>query len=99
MLTKGGPDVMFKRSRLLLVDRKEQPLTEEKLNEVREANEAFSNDALRVLAYGYKKLPAGQSSITEEDEHDLVLVGLTAMVGPPREAVYGSIEEAKHEGC
>lgn len=98
MLTKGGPDVMFKRCRFLLVDETEQPLTEEKLNEVREANESFSNDALRVLAYGYKKLPAGQSSITEEDEHDLVLVGLTAMIDPPREAVYGSIEEAKSAG-
>ncbi|MEM1504045.1 cation-translocating P-type ATPase [Domibacillus sp. 8LH] len=98
MLTKGGPDVMFKRCRFILTNGKEEPLTEEKLNEVKEANEAFSNDALRVLAYGYKKLSAEKTSITTEDENDLVLVGLTAMIDPPREAVYGAIEEAKSAG-
>lgn len=98
MLTKGGPDVMFKRCRFILTNGKEEPLTEEKLNKVKEANEAFSNDALRVLAYGYKKLSAEKASIAAEDENDLVLVGLTAMIDPPREAVYGAIEEAKSAG-
>ncbi|OXS75634.1 cation-translocating P-type ATPase [Domibacillus enclensis] len=98
MLTKGGPDVMFNRCSAILINGQEQPMTDEQLNEVKEANEAFSSDALRVLAYGYKKLPDNQSAIREEEEHDLVLVGLTAMIDPPREAVYGSIEEAKSAG-
>ncbi|OES43504.1 calcium-translocating P-type ATPase, PMCA-type [Domibacillus iocasae] len=98
MLTKGGPDVMFKRCGFILADDREQPMTDEWLKEVKQANEAFSLDALRVLAYGYKKLPEDQAAISEEDESDLVLVGLTAMIDPPREAVYGSIEEAKSAG-
>ncbi|WP_203364670.1 cation-translocating P-type ATPase [Bacillus sp. REN10] len=98
MLTKGGPDVMFNRTSYVLVDGEEQPMNEGWLERFREANEDFSNQALRVLAYGYKRLPEGKTEIGRDDEHDLVLVGLTAMMDPPREAVYHSIEEAKKAG-
>ncbi len=98
MLTKGGPDVMFNRCSSILLDGKEQPMTDEWLNAVKQANEAFSLDALRVLAYGYKKFPGDKTSIDPEDEKEFVLVGLTAMIDPPREAVYGSIKEAKSAG-
>ena len=98
MLVKGGPDVMFERCSFVLIDGEKQPLTDEILTRFQEANENFSNNALRVLAYGYKELAADQTKIGLEDEHDLVLVGLTAMIDPPREEVYASIEEAKKAG-
>ncbi|TDQ40752.1 cation-translocating P-type ATPase [Aureibacillus halotolerans] len=98
MLTKGGPDVMFKRASYVLVDGDEQSFDDDHAGYFAEANENFSNQALRVLAYGYKRLPDGKTDIDVDDEHELVLVGLTAMMDPPREAVYGSIEEAKKGG-
>uniref|UniRef100_UPI00403F3FA6 cation-translocating P-type ATPase n=1 Tax=Oceanobacillus sp. FSL K6-2867 TaxID=2954748 RepID=UPI00403F3FA6 len=98
MLTKGGPDVMFKRASYVLYKGKEEPVTDELLALFEQANENFSDQALRVLAYGYKRLADGQMDIAEKDETDLVLIGLTAMIDPPREAVYGSIEEAKKAG-
>lgn len=98
MLTKGGPDVMFQRAGYVLADGKEQPMTDHWLKRFEEANERFSNQALRVLAYGYKRLPQGRGEIGREEERDLVLVGLTAMMDPPREAVYGSVDEAKKAG-
>ncbi|WP_100404084.1 cation-translocating P-type ATPase [Bacillus sp. FJAT-42315] len=98
MLTKGGPDVMFTRASYVLVNGEEQPMTKDLRARFEGANEGFSNQALRVLAYGYKRLPEGKTEIDREDEHDLVLVGLTAMMDPPREAVYGSIAEAKKAG-
>lgn len=98
LFTKGGPDVIFQRAGFVLLDGEEQPLTEELLDRFTGANEEFSNQALRVLAYGYKRLPDNQETIVYNDEQDLVLVGLTAMMDPPREAVYGSIEEAKAAG-
>ncbi|WP_338752697.1 cation-translocating P-type ATPase [Bacillus sp. FJAT-52991] len=98
MLTKGGPDVMFHRASYVLVGGEEQAMTNDLLERFEEANEAFSNQALRVLAYGYKSLPEEKRDIDREEEHDLVLVGLTAMMDPPREAVYHSIEEAKKAG-
>ncbi|CAM4008512.1 cation-translocating P-type ATPase [Mesobacillus zeae] len=98
MLTKGGPDVMFSRASAVLADGVEQPMTDDLLERFKGANEDFSNQALRVLAYGYKRLPQGKAEVGHEDEKNLVLVGLTAMMDPPREAVYGSIEESKKAG-
>ncbi|MFD1386903.1 cation-translocating P-type ATPase [Oceanobacillus oncorhynchi subsp. oncorhynchi] len=98
LFAKGGPDVMFYRASHVLLDGEEQPLTDDLLERFEGANEDFSSQALRVLAYGYKRLPDNQTDITYEDERDFVLVGLTAMMDPPREAVYGSIEEAKAAG-
>ncbi|GGH28903.1 cation-translocating P-type ATPase [Paenibacillus segetis] len=98
MLTKGGPDVMFSRCDYVFLDGKEEPITEKILRRFSERNEQFSNDALRVLAYGYKRLSTDQQSIDLEDENGLVLVGLTAMIDPPREAVYDSIKNAKSAG-
>ncbi|MFJ7951100.1 cation-translocating P-type ATPase [Lysinibacillus sp. NPDC096418] len=98
ILTKGGPDVMFNRVSQVLVNGKEQPISDDLLGRFTHANESFSNQALRVLAFGYKRLPEGKTRIVHEDEYDLVLVGLTAMIDPPREAVYSSIEKAKQAG-
>ncbi|WP_088838830.1 cation-translocating P-type ATPase [Listeria sp. ILCC792] len=98
MLTKGGPDVMFSRAKYVFKDGEEVEITDEILTELQNVNEEFSNQALRVLAYGYKRLAPEQVDISLEDEYDIVLVGLTAMIDPPREAVYGSIEEAKKAG-
>jgi len=98
MLTKGGPDVMFQRAKYLLVDGKEVPLSQEWYDQLMEQNEAFSNQALRVLAFGYKKMPTSKEDLSFDDENDLVLVGLIAMIDPPREAVYGAIKETKAAG-
>ncbi|AVR01195.1 ATPase [Oceanobacillus iheyensis] len=98
MLIKGGPDVMFERAAYVLVDGEEKPMTDELLNDLQQANESFSEQALRVLAYGYKRIKEDQAPVGHEDEKDFVLIGLTAMMDPPREAVYGSIEESKKAG-
>lgn len=97
MLTKGGPDVVFGRSTKVMVDGEVVELTEERLKAIQDQNEAFSNRALRVLAFAYKPLAEGKDA-TFEEENDLILAGLMAMIDPPREAVYGAIEQAKSAG-
>lgn len=98
MLIKGGPDVMLSRASHVLKDGEELPIDDILLDEFSQANEAYSNKALRVLAYGYKVLPSDKVTLTTEDEQDFVLLGLTAMMDPPREEVYDSIAEAKKAG-
>lgn len=97
MLIKGGPDVMLDRASAILVNNEEQKLTSEWLERLENQNENYSKQALRVLAFGYKKIDEDHQ-ITLDDERDFTLIGLTAMMDPPREAVYGSIEEAKKAG-
>ena len=97
MLTKGGPDVLISRCDRVFIHGEVQPLTEEVREQFKEQNEDFSRRALRVLAYAYKPLP-DKSPLRHEDEHDLILVGLSAMIDPPREAVYEAIEQSKRAG-
>nr|WP_154957862.1 cation-translocating P-type ATPase [Paenibacillus xylanexedens] len=97
LLTKGGPDVLFSRCSHVFIHGEVQPLTPEIRTQFEEKNEAFSKRAFRVLAYAYKRFD-DKKEVTPEDESDLTLVGLTAMIDPPREAVYGSIEESKKAG-
>ncbi|WP_046227897.1 cation-translocating P-type ATPase [Paenibacillus dauci] len=98
LLTKGGPDVLISRCTQVLLGEQVVPLDEEIRQRLYEANEDFSSRALRVLAYGYKVIPDNQMTVGIEDEQELILVGLTAMIDPPREAVYGSIEQSKRAG-
>ncbi|MHA3785921.1 cation-translocating P-type ATPase [Mycoplasma sp. Z244C] len=85
LITKGAPDVIFNKCHKL--DPK-----------LREMNEDWSNNAIRVIAVAYKMMPAETDSISLEDEKDLVFSGLVGLIDPPRANVKASIEEAKNAG-
>ncbi|OJG47040.1 calcium-translocating P-type ATPase, PMCA-type [Enterococcus hermanniensis] len=96
MLTKGGPDVVFERSTKVLLDDEIVPLTPEIKAQFQKQNEAFSERALRVLAFAYKEVV--NPEITLADEEELVLVGLMAMIDPPREEVFQAVADANSAG-
>lgn len=98
MFTKGGPDVVFSRVSKALDDGDEVEITEEILNKYRKQNEDFSNRALRVLAFALKDVPDENFVPALDDEVDMTLVGLMAMIDPPREEVYGAVAEATGAG-
>ncbi|MFV8434895.1 cation-translocating P-type ATPase [Mycoplasma sp. 3137] len=85
LITKGAPDVIFGKCAKLDPN-------------VREMNEEWSNDAIRVIAVAYKMLPEDVSTITLADEHDFIFSGLIGLIDPPRANVKASIEEAKRAG-
>lgn len=97
LLTKGGPDVILKRSTYILVNGEVLPLSAERLESIQEQNEAFSKRALRVLAMAYKPLQH-TSELSFADEDALIFVGLLAMIDPPREEVFAAVESAKRAG-
>lgn len=98
IFVKGGPDVLFNRCNQIFLDGKVQEFTPELKEKFQAQNEAFSQKALRVLAYAYKPVSDDKTELTLTDENDLILIGLSAMIDPPREAVYDSIAEAKKAG-
>ena len=62
------------------------------------ANE-MSAEALRVLAIAYKEIPTFENGMTSEDlEKELLFLGLTGMIDPPREEVKASIAQCKKAG-
>lgn len=97
LLTKGAPDVMFSRAKYIRIDDEVKPLTDDLMAELREANEKFSSQALRVLAFGYKEVPEDKI-VSIEDEEDLIIVGLLAMIDPPREEVFEAVKKCLSAG-
>ena len=97
MFTKGAPDVIFSRCKYAIKCDEILEMSDEILDEYKKLNENFSNRALRVLAFAYKKV-SDEFEPTLDDENDLILIGLMAMIDPPREEVFKAVEEAKSSG-
>ena len=98
MFSKGAPDIILSRCKYALVNREVVDLNENILNEYKAKNEEFSNRALRVLAFAMKEINNESFVPALDDEFDLTLIGLTAMIDPPRESVYDAIKIAKNAG-
>ncbi|WP_286311903.1 HAD-IC family P-type ATPase, partial [Romboutsia ilealis] len=98
MFTKGAPDVVFSRCKYAMVDGDTVDINEDILNAYKSMNEEFSNKALRVLAFAIKDVEDDNFVPLLEDEDNMTLVGLMAMIDPPREEVYKSVREAKSAG-
>ncbi|WP_419749184.1 calcium-translocating P-type ATPase, PMCA-type [Terrisporobacter petrolearius] len=98
MFTKGAPDVVFSRCKYALVDGEKEPISDDILEQYKKVNEEFSNDALRVLAFAFKDVPDENFVPALEDEVDMTLVGLIAMIDPPREEVFDAVKDAKSAG-
>ncbi|MEG1311164.1 MAG: cation-translocating P-type ATPase [Romboutsia sp.] len=96
MFTKGAPDVVFNRCKYVLNNGELLHITSDIINEYNKINEEFSNKALRVLAFATKNIK--NEKIVLEDEDDLTLIGLIAMIDPPREEVYEAVSDAKRSG-
>ena len=62
-----------------------------------DANAYLASQALRVLAVGYRPLPQ-DAKIDHTLEDKLILVGLIAMMDPPRPEVKKSIEICENAG-
>ena len=97
MFTKGAPDVIFKRCKYALKNDEVVEISDEILDEYKKINENFSNRALRVLAFAYKNV-SDEFKPSLDDENNLILIGLMAMIDPPREEVFDAVKEAKSSG-
>ena len=98
MFTKGAPDIIFSRCKYALKDGEIVDISEEIINEYKWINEYFSSKALRVLAFAMKNVEYEDCKLTLDDENELILVGLMAMIDPPRQEVYEALKEAKESG-
>ena len=97
MITKGALDVLLSRIVKIETSQGIIDFTEEHRNEIEKVNHNFSMEGLRVLAFAYKELEEGQT-IDVEDERDLVFVGLTAMMDPPRKESKAAVEDCIKAG-
>lgn len=85
---KGAVEVVLDRCTSILTDGRVTTLTDEERYQILWANETLATDALRILGMAYRELPAEQGAPDEEVENELVFVGMTGMIDPPRDEVF-----------
>lgn len=75
------------------------PLDDSWRGRVLSANDDYARNALRVLALAYQELPPRVGSYTAERvESNLVFLGLTAMMDPPRPEVTEAVSTCRKAG-
>jgi Ca2+-transporting ATPase len=82
---KGAPEIVLARCSKVLDGNESRPLHDADRRRILQANEDMARAALRVLAVATCELPSPASSFGEEDEKDMVFLGLAGMMDPPRE--------------
>lgn len=97
LFIKGAPDIMLEHSDSILLNGKIEHLTAESKKNILDANSKLASKALRVIAVGYRPLPKN-TEISSALENKMILVGLIAMMDPPRPEVKKSIETCKNAG-
>ena len=96
---KGAPrEVLVLCNRIRLAGA-EQPLTADLREQIIAANDDYARKGLRVLAIAERLLPVGVSDYSPESiEQDLTLLGLMAMMDPPRPEVAEAVEKCHRAG-
>jgi Ca2+-transporting ATPase len=97
---KGAPDMVLDLcSQYQRMDDTHTALDDERRMRILAANDAMTQDALRVLGVAYKvvqDLP--DLSDVDAIEQDLIFVGLIGMIDPPRAEVTPALKTASHAG-
>ncbi len=97
MVIKGAVDVLMNRITKIRIREQVRKVTDLDRKAIAEQNVRFSQEGLRVLAFAYKPIEAGKN-LSEEDEKDLIFIGLIAMMDPPREESKVAVEECIRAG-
>lgn len=96
MITKGAVDVLLSRIVKIETSQGVKNITNQQLEAIKQINENFSNEGLRVLAFVYKEV--NSTKVNEDDENDYTFVGLAAMMDPPREESKQAVEDCIKAG-
>lgn len=97
LFIKGATDIILAHSESILLNGKIESLTIERKKHIVDANAYLASQALRVLAVGYRPL-SQNAKIDHMLEDKLILVGLIAMMDPPRPEVKKAIEICENAG-
>lgn len=96
LYTKGAVDVILDRCDQILIHDKKRPITEEDIKLIKEKNESFAKEGLRVLGFAYKTMKPKELSL--EDENNLTFVGMVAQMDPPRLESKNAVSKCKMAG-
>lgn len=92
----GAPEKLLERSISILTPHGESRLKHKEKEQIQQKIAEWSNLSMRVIALAYKKQKTDK--IDEEDINDLIFVGITGMIDPPRLDTKEAVEKCKQAG-
>ncbi|MRR11093.1 HAD family hydrolase, partial [bacterium] len=96
---KGAPERILAYCDRVIVGADVVELTDELRDRVRAQQDAFADDALRVVAAAYKPMPADTRKVGRDDaEHGCIFVGLWGLMDPPRPEAAAAVAAAQRAG-
>jgi len=96
MYTKGAPDELLRRCVSIELNGKVEALGDAKREEILAKNQAFAEEALRVIGVAYRVVD--KAVVDLEMENDLIFVGLMGMIDPPRVEAKDAVAVCKTAG-
>jgi len=95
---KGAPEAILPRCTAIAAGARSRLLDEATCREVHANTDRFADEGLRVLAVARRRLGGAVPQHREEAERDLTLIGLVAMIDPPRPEVAESVARCHRAG-
>lgn len=96
IFVKGAPDVLL--ARCVSEDLPGTPIDPQRFSKIEQANEEMAQQALRVLAFGYKDVQDANFADEQAVEIDLAFIGLVGMIDPARPEVTQAIALCRRAG-
>lgn len=97
VLTKGAVDVLLARCINIAAEDGVRAITAADKKRITLANQGFSENGLRVLAFAYREVDEG-CKLCAQSEDDYTFIGLVSMIDPPREESKEAVTAAKRAG-
>ena len=98
MVTKGAAEETLDICSFVEVDGIAQPLTEDKLAQIRQQVAGLNAEGLRVIAVAQKTNPRCVGEFGIADECDMVLMGFLAFLDPPKTSAAGAVATLEAKG-
>lgn len=102
--TKGAVDELITRCSHIITNGVIKKLEPEDIALIKKANTKMGKKALRVLGYAYREIKNVSYDEKEKlkglkiDESNLIFIGLSGMMDPPKPEVYAAIEKCREAG-
>jgi len=100
--TKGAIEAILKNSKYILINNEVMDLTHDMKNELLAVNLKLAKSALRILGFAYKYEETKFIAKTQVDmkklESELIFVGMTGMIDPPRPEAKEAVKQCFRAG-
>lgn len=91
---KGAPEELIKKCNYAFIDGKNKKITEKDKEIIIKKCDYLADNALRSLGFAYKTTKLSEKEV----EDDLIFLGITGMIDPPRKEVMASIKSCHEAG-